>query len=151
MSEHRWLHRVLGKHLDVSAADGTKDAFQTLQVHRLGETVPGGLEHQGVVWRNDVSRVGVVLALDLRREDGGQQVVGAHSLQGGRHLLSAGVAEQGQESRGVPPPAGAEQGRLKDCLGQHFLHRVGRQVGEHLVQGEGHVGTQGEVEAVVGG
>ena len=36
-------------------------------------------------------------------------------------------------------------------MGQHLFHRVGRQVIEHVAQGEGHAGSQGKVQSVVGG
>ena len=85
--------------------------FSPFQAHGLGEAVAGGLEHQRVVRRLDVAGVGVVLALHLGREHGGQQVVGAHPLQRRRHLLApAECRSRARKREGVPTPAGSVQG-----------------------------------------
>ncbi len=63
---------------------------EAVDVHGLVQAVVHGLADERVV--GDLERAGeVLLAADLRREDGGQQVVGAHALDRRRHLAGAGL------------------------------------------------------------
>ena len=151
MAEHGGLSGVAGQHLDVSSLYRCHHLFQALDVHRLGEAVAQRLEDQRMVRDLDVAGRGVVLALNLRREDRGQQVVRAHSKQRRRHLPPRREPEQREAARCVPPPSYAEQRRLKDRLTQHLLGVAGLDVPEHLLQRERERRSQREVDAVVGG
>ena len=151
VGKDRRLHRVPGVDLDFALFDGRQDFLVSLQVHRLGQAIADGLEHQGMVRRLDGLARRIVLALHLGGEHRRQQVVGAHPLQGRGDFAPAGVTEQGQEPGGVPPPACAEKRRLQHGLQQDFFHRAGRKVGEYVAHREGQVRPQGEVQAVVGG
>ena len=50
----------------------------------------------------------VVLAADLRGEDRGEQIVGAHPQERRRHALAALEAQERERARGVPAPARPE-------------------------------------------
>ena len=151
VAEHRWLGRVTGQHLDVAPLYRRYDVPETLEVHRLCEAVPQGLEDQRMLRDLDVACRGVVLALDLRWEDRGQQVFGPHPKQRGRNLPSRGEPQQGKAPRGVPPPSYAEQRRLEHRLLKHLLGVARLHVAEHVGQREREGGTQRQADAVVGG
>ena len=61
---------------------------EAVDVHRLVQAVVDRLADQRVVGHLD-GAVEVLLAADLRREHGGEQVVGAHALDRRRHLARA--------------------------------------------------------------
>ena len=151
MGENRRLDGIPCVHFDLTIFDLSQDLLVSFQVHGLGQAISNGFEHKRVVRGLDVTGRSVVLASYLGRENGCQQVVGPHSQQRGGHLLTTSEPEQRQGACSVPPPTGAEHGRLQHRLEQHLLHRPGGKVGEHLVQGERQVGSNGKVQPVVGG
>ena len=151
VGEGRGLHRVPADDLDAAVADAAQHFLATFHVHGLGEAVPHGLEHQGMVGNLDVARHGVVLAGDLGWKHGCQQVLGPHADQGRRHLASTGVPQYRQGPGRIPAPAGHEQRGLQDRLFKDFLDVPFVQVGEYFVHGHGQAGAQGEIQAVVSG
>ena len=70
----------------------------------------------------DGSRRRVVLAGELRGEDRGEQILGAHALEMRRHALPPVLpAQQRERAGGVPAPAGPEHRRLQRGLDQELL------------------------------
>ena len=96
------------ENFNFASLEGGQQVTAALQVHRPGEGVPERLEDQRVVRNFNVGSGGVVLASDLGREDGRQQVVGPHPLQRRRDLAAAGMAQDRQGPRGGPTPPGPE-------------------------------------------
>ena len=70
---------------DLAGLDALEDVDEAVDVHRLAQAVLDGLADERVV--GHLERAGeVLLAADLRREDGRQEVVRAHALDERRHL-----------------------------------------------------------------
>ena len=63
-------------------------------------------------------------ARGLIRENGRHQVVGAHALDGRRHLPSSRETGDGQRPAGIPPPARGKHGRGQQGLDQHVFHGI---------------------------
>ncbi len=88
---------------------------QAVDVHRLVQAVVDGLADERVV--RDLEGSGhVLLAADLRREDRGEQVVGAHALDEAAARVCRLAARDGEGAGGVPAPARREERRVEDRL-----------------------------------
>ena len=93
----------------------------------------------------------ILLAADLRGEDGGEQIVGDHPLDVGRHLLAAAAARHGQRARGGPAPARVPERGVEHGLAQRLLD-IGRfEVLEGLFEREGLRGAERENDRLFGG
>jgi hypothetical protein len=83
----------------------------------------------------DLATAGHVLDTGgLVREHRGQEVVGQDALELGPDLACAGPAWHGQRYRGVPAPAGLEQGGVEERLGQDLAHRGGVEIARDLIE-----------------
>ena len=89
-------------------------------------------------------------ARHLVREDGGQQIVGAHALNGRRDFAPAAKAQNRERPGSVPAPACCKHWRVQHGLGQHVFHALGLQEFEHQLQRKGMLFGEGDIDAVVG-
>mgnify|MGYP003344379382 CR=1 FL=1 len=87
---------------------------------------------------------------DLIGEDAGQQVVGAHALNGRRDFAAAAEAGDGEGSPSVPFPAGAEHRGGQQGLREDVLDSVGVQEAEDDFERERVLVAEREHQAVVG-
>lgn len=111
----RGLGGVTGVEADRALLDPFEHVEQAVDVHRLAQAVLDGLADERVV--GDLEGAGhVLLAPDLRREDGGEQVVGAEPLNERRDALAASLARDGEGARGIPAPARGEERGVQDRL-----------------------------------
>jgi len=102
----------------------------------LIEAVADGFPDQRMVRNADVAGE-IFRAGRLVGKNGGHQIVGAHALDGRRHLPSAGIARDGQRPGGIPTPAGPEHGRSKHGLREHRLDGFRPKEFEHDIQWKG--------------
>ena len=88
---------------------------------------------------------------DLIRENGSQQIVGAHALDGRRNLAAAAEAQDRQRARGIPAPARGEHRRIQQGLRQHVFDGLRLQELEDQFERKGVLLGERDVDAVVGG
>ena len=136
MRERRRLGGVARVEANVPPLHALEDVAEALGVHGLGEAVAHRLPHDGVLGDLDGAARRVVLAGDLRGEDGREQIVGPHALEKGRHLLASLVPQHCQGARRVPAPACAEHRGLEDGLPERGVELVGADEAERVRQGE---------------
>ena len=136
---------------DFAGLDAVQHLLEAFCVDRLVQAIVHGLRDQRVV--RDFQRAGqIFLAADLGGEDGGEQIVGDHPLDVGRHLLAAASARHGQGARGGPAPAGVPEGRVEHGLAQRLLDIARLEVLERLLEREGLRGAEREDDRLfVGG
>ena len=84
-------------------------------------------------------------------EDGREQILGVHALDGRGHFASAAKTQEGQRAAGIPAPARGEHRRDQQGFAQHVFHGVGMQKLEHRLQRKGMLFAQRDDDAVVGG
>ena len=151
VGEHGGLGRVFAEDLDLAVFDAAEHVQHALGVERLREAVAERFEHEGVVGGLDPA-VGreVVLAGGGGGEDGGEEVVGAHSLDGRGDALAARLPEEREGAGGRPSPAQREDRRLQDGLREDVLGGGGVEVMEDGFDGEGVLGAERDVDALVG-
>ena len=113
------------------------------------EAIGDRLVHQRV-FRNPHLTGEVFGAGGLVREDRGQQVVGEHPLDGGRHPLAGPPAGHRERPGCGPTPAHEEQGYSQNRLGQHRLEGCRLEEREHRLQRERVQVGQGDDDAVIG-
>ena len=94
---------------------------------------------------------GVLLTAHLLREDRGQEIVGAHALQVGRHLLAPHVPQQGQRALAIPAPPDLEHRGQQRGRGEGLLDGRGREKLEDRFQREAVLRAEREQHRVVGG
>ena len=80
MRKYRRLDRFSSVDFDLPVFYGGQHFLVAFQVHGLGQAVADGLENERMVRKLDSSGESIVLALDLGRKDGRQQIVGPHTL-----------------------------------------------------------------------
>jgi hypothetical protein len=91
--ERRRLGQIARDHADVAALEPRKEAFQTLDVHRVVQAVGDSLGNQRLV--GDLALADQVFgAGELVGEDRRDQVLGAHARELRRHLPAADEARQ---------------------------------------------------------
>ena len=100
--------------------DACQDPRETVEVHRLFETVADGLRHEGMVRKLAIAR-NIFQTCGGVRENGRQQVVGQHSLQRRRHLSPATKPGHGKGDRRVPPPPRLEYRGVEQRLNQNIF------------------------------
>ena len=127
--------RVSGMEANLAALDPLQHADQRVSVDRLMQAVVHRLRDQRVIGHFERSGQ-VLLATDLRREHGRQQIVGDHPLQIGRHFLGAAPSRDGQRPSRGPAPAGVPEGRVEDGLAQRLLGVVRLEVLKRLLERE---------------
>ena len=114
------------------------------------QAVVHGLAQQDMV--GHLQRAGdVLLAADLLREDGGEQVVGDHALEERLHALAAALPRHGEGARRVPAPARREERDVEARLTHGLLGVVRGDVVVRLLQREAVLRAEGEQDAVVVG
>ena len=98
---------------------------QAVDVHRLVQAVAHRLAHERVVGHLDgAAAPWLSWQASWRREDRGEQVVGAHALERRRHAsCRSAKRSSASERRGVPAPARLEHRRLERGLVEHLLER----------------------------
>ena len=135
---------------DLAGLDALEHVDQAVDVHRLVQAVVDGLADERVV--GDLERAGeVLLAADLGREDGGEQVVGAHALDRRRHLAGAGAggARRGRGRRSSASAPGTRARRASP--GDGLLGVCGCHVVEDLLEREAVLRPEREDDRVVAG
>ncbi len=153
VGQRRGLGQVACQEAHLAGLDAPEEPFQPRRVHGLSQAVAQGLLDERVVGRLDRPGVlvGVVLAGHRQGEDRGEQVVGAHAGDGGRHLATAQHPRERQRAGGVPAPADGEHGGLERRLREHLLDAFR---GEHLEdrrEREGVLRPERQQHAVVAG
>ena len=151
VGEHGGLGRVFAEDLDLAVFDAAERVQHALGVQRLREAVAERFEHEGVIGRIDpAAGREVVLAGGGGGKDGGEEVVGAHALDGGGDALAARLPEEREGAGGRPSPAQREDGGLQDGLREDVLRAGGIEVGEDVLDGEGVLGAERDIDALVG-
>lgn len=102
-------------------------------VHRLGQAIVQGLLHKRMVGHFAVTG-DVLQAGKLIGKNGGQQILGLHSLEGRRHFMTIALTGQSQGARCVPTPPDGEHGRVQQRLHEDFPHRFAVQVAENFIE-----------------
>ena len=92
----------------------------------------------------------VLAAGRLIRKDRRQQIRRPHALDGRRHLLATGKAEDRQRTRGIPTPPRLEHRRIEQRLPQHLLGRVGSDIPEDRLERKAVLLAERDDDAVVG-
>ncbi len=124
MRERRRRRRIDGETTNLLAFDRLQEGRESVEIHRLGQTITQGFRNQGMIGnlpRRPFARQ-ILLAGNRVREDGGQQVLGFHPLDLRRHFLPLRKPEQRQRPRGIPAPARGEHRRQQHCLYEYFPH-----------------------------
>ena len=135
---------------DRAGLDAGEGRDEAVGVHPFAQAVLARLLDERVV--GVVERAGeVLLAADLGREDGGQEVVGAHALELRGDPLAAALPLDGEGPGDVPAPARAPLRHVEDGLRQRRLGAGGREVTEDLLQRERLGGADREHDGVVVG
>ncbi len=99
----------------------------------------------------DLAVAGHVLeARDLIGEDEGEQIVGLHALELGRHLLAAAETQHAQGTPRVPAETRREQGRVEQGLHEHVARGRRAQEVEHVIEGEAVGRAEGDHDRVLG-
>ena len=108
---------------------------QAVQVHGFVQAVVDGFVHQRMI--GNAHLAGEIFGAGrLIGKDRGHQIVGAHALDGRRHLAPARVARDGQRARSVPAPARGEHGRGQQRLREHVFHRCRLQESKTISSGK---------------
>src|SRR3990172_9467984 len=150
MGEGGGLGSVLRVQPDIALLDAAEDVREAVDVHRFVHAVVDGLADDRVV--GDLDGAGLVLlAADELREDRRHQVVGAHALDLGRHLLALALAEDGERAGGVPAPARAEHRRDEERLLDRFLGPLWLHEVEHIGERKAVVRADRDEHRVVAG
>ena len=106
------------------ALDALQHLDQAVRIDGFVQAVVDRLGDQRMVRRDE--RAGeVLLATDLRGEDGREQIVGDHSLQVRWDLLAAAHAGDGEGAGRGPAPASVPERRIENRL-SHRLFGVAR-------------------------
>jgi hypothetical protein len=150
--EGRRLRRVDGAALDGAVGEASQHLEEAVHVHGLGEAVLHGLAHDGVVLGHRDGAPGQGLGTGQRVGEGlGQEVLGPHPLDGGRHPPAVARPFQHQGPLGVPAPAGPEHRGGQQGLHQHVARGARMQVAEDLLQGEAVLRPQAEDDGLLVG
>ena len=135
--ERRGLGQIARDCPDAARLQSAQQPLESLDIHRLFETVADRLAHQRMIRNLELARE-ILGARDLVRKHRAQQVFRRHARQRCRHLLAAPEARQGECDRGAPAPAHRKHGRGAQRLHQQRPHRAGMKV----------TGDLGQLEAV---
>src|SRR6266852_5349584 len=98
----------------------------------------------------DVAR-NVFLASKSFRKNGGQQIIGAHTLDLRRNFFSTAKTKQGQRAPGIPAPARGEERRSQHGLLQNGPDGIGMEKMKDVGEREAVLFAQRDIQAVVGG
>ena len=120
VAEGRGLGGVDGDGAQSAVRHAIENIDETLEIHRFFEAIGDGFVHKRMVGNANFSGQ-IFSAGDLIGEAGGEQIVGAHALQGRRNFVASGEAQDGESALRVPFPARAEQGRREHGLREHVL------------------------------
>ena len=88
--ERRGLGRIDRRGTDRAIGESLQQPAQASEIHRFIEAVVDGLLHQRMIGNAHLARE-IFGTRRLVGEDSGHQVVGAHALDGRRHLAPAGI------------------------------------------------------------
>ena len=84
------------------------------------------------------------------REDRGQKVIAANTLNLRWNLLAALKPKKRQSAVGIPAPARAENRRRQRRLLKNFVHGLQLQIVKDITEGEAVLFGQSNVQSVVG-
>ncbi len=149
VGERRRRHALFHHAADVAALDAVENPLQSLEIHRLVETVRNGLVHQRMV-RNPDGPFEVLGAGRLIGKHRREKVVGAHPLNRRRHFLPAAEPWNGERAAEVPAPARGEHRRREEGLGEHRLRGMGLHESRHDLERKRVLLAQGNDDSVVG-
>jgi hypothetical protein len=135
MRQWRGLRQIPGHQPQLTRPDLAEDFSQPPEIHDVVHTVIDRLADQRVIGNLPVSR-NVLQTGGCVRERGSQEIFGLHPLYLGRHLTPAPTARNGERDIAVPPPVGAEHGRVEQCLYQDLLDGLGVEEAKHALQRE---------------
>ena len=144
---HRRIHREA---LDVALDEISQDAFQAIDIERLGEHILHRLAHQWMIGNGDITD-DIFLAGQCLRKNGRQQVFGAHSLNLRSDFLSALKTQQRERAARGPAPAHREKRRGEHSLFQNLLHGSGKQITENIGERETVLLAKGNIQTIIGG
>jgi hypothetical protein len=106
---------------------------------------------QRMIGNFDVA-LNIFLAGSDVREDGGEEIIGAHALDLGRYLFAVLKAEEGEGAIGVPTEAGGEDGRAGEHgLLENIFNRFRLEEVEDVGEREAVLLGQGDADSIVGG
>ena len=115
LGHRRGRHRVARVQADLAGLDALQHLDQAVRIDGFVQTVVDRLGDQGMVGRDE--RAGeVLLATDLRGEDGREQIVGDHPLEVGGDFLAAAHAGDGEGAGRGPAPARVPERGVEDRL-----------------------------------
>ncbi len=124
--ENRWFGEIDGQRPNPAVANSLQHRFQSVDVHCLMKAVVQGFFDQRMVGRLNVHRADVVLARQLVRKYGGNQIIGAGALNLRRHSSATVVAKHRQGAGRIPAEASTKQRRLENRLNQSLFHVLRR-------------------------
>lgn len=139
-----------GDGADRAVMNGGDDAAQRINVHGFMKAVGDGFPDEGMI--GDANGAGEILgAGDLIGENGGEEVGGAHALDGWGDLAATGEAGKGESAGGIPAPAGGEERSGEKSLREDVFESIGAEEFEDEFEGEGMPVAERDDDAVVGG
>ncbi len=148
----RGRHRRIDRHTtDDPGFNLLEERGQSVEIHRLGETVPQGLVHERMI-RNLASPFAdhIILTGHRIREDGAKKIFRLHPLDLRRNLFPMRKAQQDQRTADIPAPARHKHRRLEHGGKQHLAKRPTLQEPEHRRERKAVLLPQRDHDPVVG-
>ena len=113
--------------------DGQQQRPQSVDVHGLVQAIGDRFVDQWVIGGIDGPGM-IIPAGQLRWEDGGEQVLRPHALDGNRHPLPPLMAQNGQGASAIPAPTIFEHRGRQCCLNEITLQGCLAHHGKHVFQ-----------------